>query len=273
MFKGKVVWVTGASSGIGEALAVAFRLRGASLILSGRRQAELERVAAACGGAEHCLVLPFEAVDFQALPGVVATALAWRGAVDVLVNNAGVSQRSLALDTDFSVYRSIIDIDLLAPIALTQRLLPHMVERGSGRIIAISSVAGKAGVPMRTGYCAAKHGIFGYFDALRSEITHRGIMVHVVAPGSVRTNVARNALTSDGVARGESDAAIENGYTASEAAERILSAVARGKREVIVARGVERLAVQMRRYWPEMAFDRIAAAVARGYADRLGVKK
>ena len=176
MFQGKIVWVTGASSGIGEALAGACHRRGAGLILSGRRQSELERVAASCGGADRCLVLPFEAANFEALPTVVETALAWRGSVDVLVNNAGVSQRSLALDTDFSVYRSIIDIDLLAPMALTQRLLPHMVARGSGRIIAISSVAGKAGFPMRTGYCAAKHGLYGYFDALRAEIANNGIV-------------------------------------------------------------------------------------------------
>ena len=121
-----------------------------------------------------------------------------------LVNNAGISQRSLAVDTDFAVYQQIVAVDLLAPIALTQQLLPRMIGAGGGQIIAISSVAGIAGVPLRSAYCAAKHGLIGYHDSVRAENEHLGLKVLVVAPGSVRTNVSRNALNADGSTRGES---------------------------------------------------------------------
>jgi len=150
-FEGKTAWVTGASSGIGEALALGLAQRGARLILSGRRVEALEAVAARLDA--ESLVLPFETTDMDALPGVVARAIAWRADVDMLINNAGISQRSLALDTDFSVYRTIMEVDYFAPVRLTQLLLPHMVARGSGHLSVVSSVAGKVGVPLRTGYC------------------------------------------------------------------------------------------------------------------------
>ena len=261
-------WITGASSGIGEGIARSVAAQGARLILSGRNIAELERVARACG--EHkCLILPFDTRDYAAIPALVAQAIAWAGRVDCLVNNAGISQRSLAVDTDFSVYESIIGVDLLAPIALTQAVLPHMVAAGGGRMIAISSVAGVAGVPMRSAYCAAKHGIFGYFDSLRCETAHLGIKVHVIAPGSVKTNVSRNALSADGSKRGESDAAIEAGMSVDEAVAAIMDAVASETRELILATGVEAHIAQLRRSNPDAVFDMMAASVAQGYAAKM----
>jgi short-subunit dehydrogenase len=259
MFHGQVVWITGASSGIGEALAEAFRAEGARLILSGRRTEALEALSARLGGPEQCATLAFEATDFDALPAIAERAKSVWGRIDVLVNNAGVSQRSLAADTAFAVYRRIIDIDLMAPIALTQLVAPFMIAQGGGRIIAISSAAGKVGVALRTAYCAAKHGVFGYFDSLRVETAAHGIQVHVVAPGSVRTDIARNALTGSGQARGRSDPAIEAGIAPDEAARIILKEVRRGRREIVIARGGERLIERLRRYAPEVAFNRLAA--------------
>ncbi len=266
---GKTVWVTGASSGIGEALAKAFVADGGSAILSGRKVPELERVMRETGAPERCHILPFDTQDFDALEQMVATAVAFRGVVDILVNNAGISQRSLAIDTDFSVYDQIISVDLLAPIALTQKLLPHLIERGSGQLVMISSVAGKAGVPLRTAYCAAKHGLIGYSDALRSEIAGQGIGVLVVAPGSVRTNVSRNALNADGSVRGSSDAAIDNGIDPAEVASTIWNAVADGKREIVIAEGMEASIPVLRAQDPEKLFDMVEAMVASGYAKKL----
>jgi dehydrogenase/reductase SDR family member 7B len=266
---GKTVWVTGASSGIGEALAKAFVADGGSAILSGRKVPELERVMRETGAPERCHILPFDTQDFDALEQMVATAVAFRGAVDILVNNAGISQRSLAIETDFSVYDQIISVDLLAPIALTQKLLPHLIERGSGQLVMISSVAGKAGVPLRTAYCAAKHGLIGYSDALRSEIAGQGIGVLVVAPGSVRTNVSRNALNADGSVRGSSDAAIDNGIDPAEVASTIWNAVADGKREIVIAEGMEATIPVLRAQDPEKLFDMVEAMVASGYAKKL----
>ncbi len=261
-------WITGASSGIGEGLARNIAAQGARLILSGRNVAELERVAGACG-ADQCLILPFDTRDFTAIPALVEQAIKWAGRIDCLVNNAGISQRSLALETDFSVYETIIGVDLLAPIALTQAVLPHMVAKGGGRLIAISSVAGIAGVPMRSAYCAAKHGIFGYFDSVRCETAHLGITVHVIAPGSVKTNVSRNALTADGARRGESDAAIEAGMRVEDAVTAIVDAVDTHKRELILATGVEAHIARLRRSDPDALFDMMAASVAQGYAAKM----
>ncbi|MES2071063.1 MAG: SDR family NAD(P)-dependent oxidoreductase [Pseudomonadota bacterium] len=261
-FEGKVVWVTGASSGIGEALAHALFQQGAQVILSGRRVGELQRVAAAA--PERALVLPFETTDYAALPQVVEQAWAWRGKVDVLINNAGVSQRSLALDTRLEVYRQLIEVDYLAPLALTQLVVPRMVERRAGHIAVISSVAGKVGTPIRTGYCGAKHAVVGYFDGLRAELELAyGIQVSVILPGSVQTSVAVNALVGDGSSRGRSDANIDNGMPVASAAEIILAGMAAGKREIPVAEGKELAALQLRTQDPERLFDMLAKEGAR----------
>ena len=268
MFQRQCWWITGASSGIGAGLARALAARGASLILSGRNVAALEAVARDCPDA---LVLPFEATDFALIAGIVERAWSWKGRVDGLVNNAGISQRSLAIETVFAVYQQMIDVDLLAPIALTQALLPKMVQAGGGWIVAISSVAGLVGVPLRSAYCAAKHGLIGYHDSVRAENEHLGIHVHVVAPGSVRTNVSKNALSADGSKRGVSDAAIDNGMSPAESAKAILAAIEVGKRELVLATGKEYDVVVLRRNDPEALFDRMSAAIRAGYAQKMAV--
>jgi dehydrogenase/reductase SDR family member 7B len=264
---GKTAWITGASSGIGAALAKAWLVDGGYCILSGRNVDALQAVAAGAEG--RCLVLPFDTTDLAALPALVAQATAFTGHVDVLVNNAGISQRSLAVDTDLSVYQQILDVDLLAPIALTQALLPHFAARQNGQLVMISSVAGKAGVPMRTAYCAAKHGLIGYADALRAEMAGQGVKVLVVAPGSVRTDVSRNALAGDGSVRGVSDKAIDNGIDPDSVAQTIWDAVATGKREIIIAEGMEAQIPVLRASDPEKLFDMMEAMVAAGYAQKM----
>jgi short-subunit dehydrogenase len=266
--KDQIWWVTGASSGIGAALARGLAGRGARLILSGRNVAALEAVARDCGPGT--MILPFEATDYAALPALAQEAWNWGGRIDGLVNNAGISQRSLAVDTDFSVYQKIVDVDLLAPIALTQQLLPRMIKAGGGQIVAISSVAGIAGVPLRSAYCAAKHGLIGYHDSVRAENEHLGLKVLVVAPGSVQTNVSRNALSADGSVRGTSDSAIDNGLSPDVVAAQILDAVAAGTRELVVAEGAEAQIPALRRGDPDALFDRMSAMVQAGYAKQMG---
>jgi short-subunit dehydrogenase len=265
-FSGQAAWITGASSGIGAALARALGKQGARVILSGRNVAALEEVAGQCGG--ETFVLPFETTDTAAITPAVALAIEWAGAIDLLVNNAGISQRSLAVDTEYSVYERIIGVDLLAPIALTQAVLPAMVDRGSGRIAMISSIAGKVGVPMRTAYCAAKFGIAGYADALRAEVGHLGLQVHNIYPGSIRTDVSRNALTADGSKRGVSDQVIDNGIDPDMAVAEMIAAMLNGEREIIIAEGAEKAMGEARRT-PDALLDQIGAFMAAGYVQRM----
>jgi len=270
MFDGKIWWITGASSGIGAALAQALSAKGAKLILSGRNEAALAEVAALCKSETYAL--PFEATDYARLPAITEQAWTWGGRVNGLVNNAGISQRSLAVDTDMEVYRRIIDIDLMAPIALTQEVLPRMVGASGGHLVAISSVAGIVGAPLRAAYSAAKAGILAYHDSVRAETTHQGMKVLVVAPGSVRTNVSKNALDGSAQARGFSDTAIDNGIHADVAAARIVEALEAGQRELILAEGMELQGALLRRANPDQLFDMMAGLVASGYAKKLGAE-
>jgi dehydrogenase/reductase SDR family member 7B len=264
-FAGQTVWITGASRGIGAALARAFAAAGARLVLSGRDHQALEAVAHTCGEA---LVLPFESTDQTAIPSLVEQAWSWRGGIDVLINNAGISQRSLALETAFPVYERIVAVDLLAPMALTQAVLPRMAERGAGRLVFVSSFAGKIGAPLRSAYCAAKHGLIGYADALRAETAALGLAVHVILPGSVRTDVARNALNGDGSLRGDSDDVIDKGIDPDVAAATMLAGLAAGENEIMVAEGGEARLMELRRTQP-VIYDKMAGLMARGYAEQM----
>ncbi len=257
-FEGKIAWITGASSGIGEALAKSFAAEGAHIILSGRRVDALQAVAATL--PKDSLVLPFEVTDYKSLEGLAEQAWAWKGRVDILVNNAGVSQRSLAIHTDPQVYTDMLNINLIAPIWLTQIQLPRMAEAGGAHIVAISSVAGRVGAPLRTAYCASKHGIIGYMDALRSEVSVRhNIQVTNVLPGSVATNVSRNALTANGSKRGKSDDNIDAGDDPMDCAAAILKAVKNNVPELIYASGMELEIAKLRHADPEQFFAAIAA--------------
>lgn len=254
----QTVWITGASSGIGEALALRFAEDSARLVLSARRKDELERVAALCrktGLAAHeVLVLPLDVTDWEAVAGAVQTVLDTFGHIDLLVNNAGVSQRSLCKDTDMAVYQKLMDVDVMGQIALTKAVLPHMLERGSGHLAVTASVAGKVGVPLRTGYCAAKHAVIGFFDALRAEVECQGVDVSTIVPGFIRTDVSRNALAGDGSAFGELDEDIASGMDVTECAEAIFKGLAAKKREIPVGKGKEMAALWIKRVSPEALF-------------------
>ena len=253
----KVVWITGASSGIGKALAQTAAQQNTKLILSGRRTDALEALATDL--PVDSLVLPFEVTDYDVLAEKVDEAWAWKGRVDVLVNNAGISQRCLAIDAKPEVYTDLINVDLIAPIWLTQLQLARMAEAGGGHIVAISSVAGRIGAPLRTAYSAAKFGLIGYMDALRTEIdrTHN-IKVTNILPGSVATDVSRNALTADGSRRGMSDAVIDSGDDPMDCAACIWDAVNADIPEYIYAKEMELGLAQMRHADPNAFFNAIA---------------
>lgn len=256
-FQGKVVWITGASSGIGEALALRMAALGSALVLSARNEGELQRVAGACreAGAADATVLPLDVSQYAAMEPAAQQVLAQHNRVDLLINNAGVSQRSFCVDTDFEVYQQMMNINVLGQIALTQAVLPAMVARGAGHIAVTSSVAGKVGAPMRTGYCAAKHAVMGFFDALRTEVAGDGLQVTTITPGFIRTNVSKNALGPDGQPTGTTDGDIAGGMDVGECADVILDGFQKGVPEIAVGSGPEMGLLQLKRDDPVAAFQ------------------
>jgi short-subunit dehydrogenase len=252
MFRDKVVWITGASSGIGEAVAYEFFRQGAKLILSSNEQEELARVKKACGAPqENVALLPIDLEDFDGMPAVVSQAWNHFGRVDIFINNAGIAQRSLAVETKMSVYVKLMNIDCLGHIALTQAILPKMIAQKSGRIFATISVAGCIGTPLRTGYCAAKHALRAYCEALRIEVWDKGIEVATIIPGYIRTKITEKALEGDGAQHGKIDPGNLNGLPTDQAAKIITKGIAKRKREILVG-GKELRAIYFKRFMPDL---------------------
>ena len=249
-YKDKVVWITGASSGIGEALALELSKRGALLILSARSAEKLERVRVACEQADRHEILPLDLSDIDSLAGKAREAVGYYGRIDILINNGGVSQRALALDTPVDVDRTLLHTNYLGPVALTKAVLPGMLARKqNGHIVVISSLTGKFGTPLRSGYAASKHALHGFFDALRAEVWREKVFVTLICPGYIRTRISMNAVTADGSPQGTMDKGQENGMSPAECAVRILKAVEAGKDEVLIG-GIEKMGVYLKRFFP-----------------------
>lgn len=232
-----MIWITGASSGVGEALALALAARGGRLILSARRMDRLEGLRSRCG-PERAQVVALDLSDATGLEKAAAAAEGLHGRIDALVNNAAVSQRSLFVDTDPAVIRRLAETDMLGPILLSRAVLPGMVRRGSGTLLYVSSLTGKVGTPQRTVYAASKHALHGFADSLRAELWGQGIRVTVVAPGFVRTEMSFSALEADGRAHATLDPGQAGGITPERCAARIVRALERGEREVFVGLGL-----------------------------------
>jgi len=246
----KVVWITGASSGIGEALAYEFARQGARLVLSARRADTLEAVRQRCERPEAHLVLPLDMSDTPSLPGKVDEVLTAFAQIDLLVNNAGISQRSLVKDTGLDVDRRIMEVDFFGPVALTKAVLPHMLERGQGQLAVVSSVAGLVATPYRSAYAAAKHAVAGFFNALRAEVHDAGLRVAVIYPGYVQTNITLHALEGDGSAHGVLDQKLKDGMPADVFAARVVAELAAGESHIVVAGTQEKFAVYLGRVSP-----------------------
>lgn len=250
-FSGKTVWITGASSGIGEAVAQAFSQQGARVVLSARRREELERVRSTLESPDRHITVPLDLADSDSLPAAVEGVLATCGRVDILVNNGGISQRSRIADTDLSVDRRVMEVNFFGAVALTKLLLPSMRAAGGGSVVVVSSLVGELPTPLRSAYCASKHALHGWFEALRAEEYDNGIRVLMVMPGFIRTNVSINAVTGDGSAHGRMDDYQAAGLPAAVCAERVIRAVQRGREQVIIG-GRETAGIYLKRWFPSL---------------------
>ncbi len=249
-FINKVVWITGASSGIGEACAYLFAKEGASLILTGRSAEALSRVGDKCKSlGASCEILSYNLSNLDQIHALVDDAFACFGSIDVIFNNAGISQRALAGDTLFSVDRIIMDVNYFAPVLISKHALPKLIGQGGGTIAVTTSISGKFGFPLRSAYSASKHALYGFFETLHAEYFDKNIRVVFVCPGRVKTNISFNALKNDGQQHALLDDGQADGISAEKAAQKIVNAIYTQKAEVLVG-AKELLMVYIKRFFP-----------------------
>lgn len=255
--KGKVIWLTGASSGIGEALTYELARKGARLIISSRRKEELEKVKGNCDkfAQPNIRILPLDLSASNTLQLSVQAAVQTFGHVDILINNGGISQRSFAKDTSLEVDRKIMEVNYFGTIALTKYLLPYFQQQKGGYFVVITSLTGKFGTPWRSGYAASKHALHGFYDSLRAELWKENITVTLIAPGFIQTPLSLSALTGDGTPLSKMDAAQYKGKSVKWCAKKIVRAIEKQKQEVYIG-GREVLAVYIKRFFPKL-FARI----------------
>ncbi|WP_397444679.1 SDR family oxidoreductase [Polaribacter sp. R77954] len=251
-FSDKIIWITGASSGIGKALAIELSNQNAKLILSSRNSKDLELVKNSCKNSDNVTIITLDLEDYNHFNTKVDEAISAFGKVDILVNNAGISQRSFAKDTHITVDKRIMDINFLGTIALTKAMLPHFIEHKSGHFVTTTSIVGKIGTPLRSSYAASKHALHGFFDSLRAEIYEYNIAVTLVCPGFVNTNISKNALTGDGTPQQKMDAATNNGIQPERFSKMMIKAIQQKKEEVYISGAKEKLGVYVKRFFPKI---------------------
>lgn len=249
--KKKVIWITGASSGLGKALALELGQKDYKLILSSRNKEQLQKVKDHCPNTGNIEILPLDLKHIETMPSLVDRAVQLYGTIDILINNAGLSQRSLILDTDISVYQKLMDVNYMGTIALTKALLPHFIAKKKGQFVTVTSLMGKFSSPYRSGYCGAKHALHGFFDALRMEHAKDRIKVTMICPGFVNTNVARNALTASGTPQEENDTATQNGMSPEVFAKKMVRAMQSKKFEAYIGKR-EVMGVYVKRFFPKL---------------------
>jgi short-subunit dehydrogenase len=250
-FQNKVCWITGASSGIGAALAIALSNLGAYLILSARTTDNLLKVRSQCADADKVLIRPCDMEDLDALPDMALQAWKTFDGIDYVFLNAGFAVRDTVINTELELAKKVMSTNYFSAVVISKTLLPHMKERRSGCFVVTSSLAGKFGVPKLAAYSASKHALVGFFESLRAENETDGIKVSIVTPGFVNTNISVNALTGNGDAYGKMQQSLANGISPESCARAIIKAVAREKHDALIG-GMEKYSVMIRQIFPRL---------------------
>jgi short-subunit dehydrogenase len=253
-FSDRTVWITGASSGIGEALVYEFVRGGSRVIASSNDSTELKRVAESCIGMKGSITsLPFDLSESAGFEEIVSELIKKEGKVDLLLNIGGISQRALIKETPLWLDRRIMEINYFGTIALTKAVLPYMISNGGGYVVATSSISGRFGFPLRSAYSASKQALHGFFETLLLEHKSDNIKVSVLIPGRVRTNISFHALTASGKEHGKLDEGLAVGITPEKAAQQIIRGLRKNKREIPVG-SKELLMLKIRKYLPGLFF-------------------
>ena len=251
-FKDKVIWITGASSGIGEALALEFAKQEVRLILSARRESELQRVSTLTKLTPlDVMILPFDLNDTSNASGLAAQIINKFGRIDIIINNGGYSQRSEAIQTPIDIDRQLMEVNYFSYVNLTKAVLPYFKRQKNGHIVVISSIAAKFGFYLRSSYSAAKHALHGFFESLRLETESLGIKTLIVCPGKIKTNVSFNAITSTGISHNKMDKSHENAMSAEDCVKQIIEGIIKNKEEIFIG-GKEILMVKIKRFFPKL---------------------
>lgn len=248
----KVIWITGASSGIGEGLVYECAKHGAIIVLSARREEELQRVAKQAGLTDkNSLIIPFDLANTSQANNYTQQIIEKFGKIDILINNGGLSQRAEAISVPQETERNLFEINYFSATNLSKAVLPNMLKNKSGKIVVISSIAGKFGFYLRSTYSAAKHALHGYFESLRLEVENKGVTVLLVCPGKIKTNVSLNAINSAGSSHNKMDPSHENAMSAEECAKQIIAGILNNKEEIYIG-GKELLIVKIKRFFPKL---------------------
>lgn len=249
-FSNKVVWITGASSGIGKALAIDFAKLNCRLVLSSRRKEELEIIKShLIISPDKVLILPLDLEKPETIINTGKKILNHFGSIDVLINNGGISQRALVHETPMEIHRRIMEVNFFGTVEITKEALPIMQKNKSGHIVVISSIAGKFGFHYRSAYAASKHALHGFFESLRLEEEKNNIKVTLICPGKIKTDISINAITSSGNKFGKMDKSQEEGMNAEVCSHKIIEAISNNKKEIIIG-GKEIIPVYLKRFWP-----------------------
>jgi dehydrogenase/reductase SDR family protein 7B len=252
-FHNKVIWITGASSGIGKALAQELSYQNALLIISARDKNSLEMVRELCKNPKNVWIIPLDLEKHSTFSEITQRAINVFGRIDILVNNGGISQRSLAIETQISVDKKIMEINYTGTVALTKTILPHFIDNQKGQIAVTTSIVGKFGFPYRSSYSATKQALHGFFESLRSENVSHGIKISMIIPGRVKTNISVNALDKEGNAYNEMDQGQNKGKSVTKTAKIIVSKLQIEKKEILVG-GSEVVMVHVRRFFPRLYY-------------------
>ena len=248
------IWITGASSGIGRALALYYARTGARLVLSSRNREALREVEQQCEPyAADVLVLPLDLEKNSDYSEVVDQVVAAFGTIDLLILNGGISQRSKVLETPAAVERRLMEINYFGTVSLAKAVLPVMIRQQRGHLVVVSSIVGKFGWPLRSSYSAAKHALHGYFETLRAEHHRDKIFVTMILPGRVQTNISFHSLKADGSSHGKMDAGQAGGISAEACARQIAKAVSKKKKEKLIG-GTEIVMARIRRWLPALYY-------------------
>ncbi|AOW21311.1 SDR family oxidoreductase [Urechidicola croceus] len=250
--KDKVIWITGASSGIGKSLAIELSKLDTKLILSSRKKNILEEVKQLCEHPENVKIVTLDLEDYMNFSKIVEEAITAFGKIDILVNNGGISQRALAIDTNITTDKKIMDINYMGTMALTKTLLPHFIKNNSGHFVTVTSVVGKVATPVRSSYSASKHALHGFFDSLRAEVYKNNISVTLICPGYVRTNISMNAVIGDGSKQNKMDTATDKGISPDVFAKKMIRVIEKRKNEVTIGGTKEIGSVILKRLSPKL---------------------